>query len=134
MLSKASAAKRFIAEHQFACFIALCVAVASVMTLISLELYRRSGAIKLDMSRPGYEKVRTEVEKSEDDQPFSSSGELNSAAIQDFQRRVKKYQNELKDLGSFDNGNINDDDLGLPDNEPAVTPPDNQAPSAQPVN
>ena len=109
MAIKFHRAKEFVVAHQFACFIILCVAIALVMTLISLELYRRSGAIK----RPGYEAVRTEVEKSSDDQPYDSSGPLNDSAINDFENRIKKYQSELDELGTYDNSIISDDSLNL---------------------
>ena len=117
MVTKFHRVREFVVAHQFACFIILCVAVALVMTLISLELYRRSGAIKLDMSRPGYEAVRTEVEKSSDDQPYDNSGPLNDSAINDFENRIKKYQSELDELGTYDNSIISDDSLNL--TEPA---------------
>lgn len=119
--------RRVLGTHQFACFITLCVVIAGVMTVISLELYRRSGAMKLDMSRPGYEKVRTEVEKSSDDQPYDSSGALTDEALQDFENRVKKYQDELDNLGQYDNSIISDESLNL------VNPSDNNAGGETPI-
>ena len=113
MLDKLATIKSRLARHQFACFISLCILLAVVMTTISLDLYRKSGAIKLDMSRPGYEKVRSKVEKSRDDQPFESSGVLNKAAITDFDQRMSKHRKELKGLGNYDNANISDESLGL---------------------
>ena len=112
-MSKFTKVRQVITDHQFACFVILCILIATVMTLISLELYRRSGAMKLDMSRPGYEKVRTEVEKSSDDQPYDSSGALTEEAVQDFEDRVKKYQGELEGLGQYDNSIISDENLDL---------------------
>lgn len=112
-MSKFTKVRQVITDHQFACFVILCILIATVMTLISLELYRRSGAMKLDMSRPGYEKVRTEVEKSSDDQPYDSSGTLTEEAVQDFDDRVKKYQGELEGLGQYDNSIISDENLDL---------------------
>lgn len=119
--------RQVLGAHQFACFITLCVVIAGAMTVISLELYRRSGAMKLDMSRPGYEKVRTEVEKSSDDQPYDSSGALTDEALQDFENRVKKYQDELDNLGQYDNSIISDESLNL------VNPSDNNAGSETPT-
>ena len=113
--------RQVLGAHQFACFITLCVVIAGAMTVISLELYRRSGAMKLDMSRPGYEKVRTEVEKSSDDQPYDSSGALTDEALQDFENRIKKYRDELDNLGQYDNSIISDESLNL------VNPSDNNA-------
>ena len=98
MLDKLANIKSRLARHQFACFISLCILLAMVMTTISLDLYRKSGAIKLDMSRPGYEKVRSKVEK---------------AAITDFDQRMTKHRKELKGLGNYDNANISDESLGL---------------------
>ena len=83
--------------------------------------------MKLDMSRPGYEKVRTEVEKSSDDQPYDSSGALTDEALQDFENRVKKYQDELDNLGQYDNSIISDESLNL------VNPSDNNAGGEMPT-
>lgn len=107
--------RQLVVEHQFACFVIMCVAIAIVMTLTSLELYRRSGAIKLDMSRPGYEKVRREVEKSQDDQPYPNSGVLDRAAVKDFDARLQKYRQELDKLGDYSGADIDDEDLNLVD-------------------
>lgn len=124
--------RQFFAEHQFGCFIVLCLLIAFVMTVVSLELYRHSGAIKLDMSRPGYEKVRKEVEKSRDDQPFANSGVLDKRAVKDFDDRIKKYQDELKKLGGYDAAQIEDSDLNLVDNNDSRGNTSGHDTSAQP--
>lgn len=115
MTNRLTSVKNFIVGHQFACFISLCVVVAVVMTGISLTLYRASGAIKLDMSRPGYEKVRKAVEDSDDDKPFASSGTLDKEALRDFDDRIKKLQDDLDKLGDYDSADISDEDLLLHD-------------------
>ncbi|MDO4271701.1 MAG: hypothetical protein Q4C83_01810 [Candidatus Saccharibacteria bacterium] len=115
MVNKLSNIKSFVIEHQFACFISLCVAIAIVMTGVSLTLYRASGAIKLDMSRPGYEKMRKAVEDSNDDKPFASSGNLDREALRDFDDRVKKLQDDLDKLGDYDSADVSDEDLLLHD-------------------
>lgn len=85
------------------------------MTGVSLTLYRASGAIKLDMSRPGYEKMRKAVEDSNDDKPFASSGNLDREALRDFDDRVKKLQDDLDKLGDYDSADVSDEDLLLHD-------------------
>ena len=104
---------RYLADHQFALFIIICITIAFIMTLISLELYRRSGAMNLDMSRPGYESVRTEVEQTSDDRPYSSSGPLTNEAITDFEERLNNYKDELNNLGTYDNSIVSDENLNL---------------------
>lgn len=107
--------RQFFIDHRFALFVVSCIIVAIVMTGISLVLYQRSGAMKLDMSRPGYESVRTEVEKSNDDQPYSSSGAFDDEVIQDFENRIDKYRDELNNMGDYDNASITDESLNLID-------------------
>ena len=130
--------RKVVVEHQFACFVVLCIAVALTMTIVSLYLYRRSGAMNLDMSRPGYERVRTEVEKSSDDQPYDSSGPLNNQAIEDFQGRINKYQDELNDMGNYDNSSITDDSLNLVDpnqsNDQSADQPAGQTGDSEPAS
>lgn len=115
MKNKLTSVKNFVLAHQFLFFIIFCIVIAFVMTMISLQLYRHSGAMRLDMSRPGYESVRSEVEKSRDDQPYSATGELNEAAIDDFNNRVDHYKQELENLGTYDNSIISDENLNLVD-------------------
>lgn len=110
-------AKEYIQEHRFGCFIVICLIVAFIMTGVSLKLYQMSGAIQLDMSRPGYEKVRTQVEKVAEDKPFDSSGKLDDKAIDDFQSRINKYKKELDEVGDFDPTIISDDNLGIYDDQ-----------------
>ena len=115
MKSKLISLWQYLAKRQFACFIILCIIIAAVMTGISLEIYKHSDAIKLDMSRPGYEKVRKQVEKSADDQPFDSNGPIDKKAVSDFENRMDKYKKELNGLGNYDSSTIDDDNLGLTD-------------------
>lgn len=115
MKNKLASVKNFVLTHQFLFFIIFCIVIAFVMTMISLQLYKHSGAMKLDMSRPGYEQVRSEVEKSRDDQPYSATGELNETAIDDFNNRIDRYKQELKNLGTYDNSIISDENLNLVD-------------------
>ena len=69
--------------------------------------------MNLDMSRPGYESVRTEVEQTSDDRPYSSSGPLTNEAITDFEERLNNYKDELNNLGTYDNSIVSDENLNL---------------------
>lgn len=117
---------RWIRTHQFAIMVTMASIIAVIMTGISLVLYWRSGAIKLDLSRPGYEKVRKTVQDNSVEQPFSSNGAVDQAAIDDFNKRLNGYQEQLKQLGDYKSASISDDDLGL-------TKADEQEVSQRPV-
>lgn len=122
MKSKLGAVEEFWRKRQFALFIVCCIAFAAVMTGISLWLYRSSGAIKLDMSRPGYERVRKTVEKSQDDEAYPSSGKLDKKAVDDFNKRLQKYRDDLDKMETFSSETINDEALNL-NNPGEVTEP-----------
>ena len=105
---------KFITTHQLASFVALAIVIAAIMTVVSLKIYVRSGAIKLDLSRPGYEQVRQEVTTDgSSDKPFSPSGTLTSEALDDFRGRLDKKQADLKNLGNFGSEVLADSNLGL---------------------
>lgn len=113
MRNKLAGAVQCLAKYQLACFVGICIVAALVMTVVSLELYRHSGAIKLDLSRPGFERVRREVEKSVDDQPLSGSGSIDTKTIKDFNKRLDNYASDLHSMGNYSSTSIEDSDLNL---------------------
>lgn len=104
----------FVAKRQLACFVALALVVSVAMTGVSMWIYAASGAIKLDLSRPGYEKVRQEVTANDDSQqPYPSSGALTPEALKDFRERLDKSQADLNGAGNFNGDTLTDKNLGL---------------------
>jgi len=112
----AAAARQFVLGHQLASFIAAALIVAGVMTAVSLQLYARSGAQRLDLSRPGYEQVRQDVNSAKEEPNFSASGALDAAAIKDFDSRLATAQNNLDQMGDFSGEVFSDENLGLSTN------------------
>ncbi|MCL2037755.1 DUF2868 domain-containing protein [Candidatus Saccharibacteria bacterium] len=105
---------KFVNQHQLASMIVIALLVASLMTGLSLWLYRTSGAFRLDLSRPGYEQVRGDViHDSKEEKPFSSSGKLTPEVIDDFNARLNKQQNDLSKMGNFGGEALSDSNLGL---------------------
>lgn len=113
MKSKLLVARDFFSKRKFALFIIICICIALIMTGISLELYRSSDAIKLDMSRPGYEKVRAKVEKTEENNNFDSSGPLNDKVYEDFGKRIHKFEDDLEKLDNYEESTVSDENLNL---------------------
>ena len=92
--------------------------VTAISTVSSLVIYKKSGAYRFDLSRPGYEDVRAEV-KNDDDElaPYPTSGPLNAKAIQDFRDRYNKITESLDKMNDFDVEVLNDENLGFEDSE-----------------
>lgn len=100
-------------NYRFAIMVTLAVAVAVVLSGISILIYVWTGAINIDLSRPGYEKNREETAYSEDETPFSNSGPINIEVIDDFNQRIEKLQNELGGMNNFSADAMSDEALGL---------------------
>ncbi|MCL2451758.1 hypothetical protein FWD20_02700 [Candidatus Saccharibacteria bacterium] len=116
-------AKKWIIGHQWPVFIAAALVLALALTGVSLWLYKVSGAAKLDLSRPGYEKVREDVKDyDEGTKPFSPTGNLDAAAIADFRARYEKIKARLDQMNSYDDAVLSDENLGLATGQ-AVTEP-----------
>lgn len=106
----------------------LAILSALLLTTVSMALYFASGTAKLDLSRPGYETARTQINRTDgSNQNFSSNGELDGAVIKDF---LKKYDRESKDLqqcSSFNENILDDTQLGI--TTEATAPSDGANPS-----
>jgi len=90
--------------------------ISVLLTMISMALYISSGASRLDLSRPGYEKVRIEVQHGDEEQ-FSSTGPMNSAVAEEFQVKLDKHRATLDKLGRFDSTALDDDQLRIKPSE-----------------
>ena len=52
-----------IHRHKLPAFLVAVVILAGVLVVISVSVYYRSGAYQLDLSRPEYKDVRSQIEK-----------------------------------------------------------------------
>jgi len=101
-------------KHSFLLFIILSVSVASLIVAISMALYNGSGAAQLDLSRPGYVSVRSQVRKNDINfKTFSPSGHINKDVINDFQKTFDKEAKTIKAVDAFGGDPLNTDALGL---------------------
>lgn len=104
----------FLRTHQFVAFIILVLVITVIITLVGMSIYVSSGTMKIDLSRPGYEKVRNEVQQSSAQKSFASSGSLDSAAIKQFNSQLNSSVTDLKNSGNFGGASdLSDQSLGL---------------------
>lgn len=101
-----------IERHRFPFAIAAVVAIALLMTAVSLSLYITSGTSRLDLSRPGYEQVRKDVKPSPEDS-FSSDGPVDKASLNEFQKLYDARRTNLNELGDFKSTTLDDNSLKL---------------------
>ena len=94
---------RFIGRHQFALFISGVVVLSLLLVIIALTLYVSSGTAQLDLSRPGYEKIRTQVRNDESFKGFSDSGPLDDTSLKQFESLYDQRLKEVESVDAFGN-------------------------------
>lgn len=85
---------------KFLIFIAASIVTALVLVVISMYLYQRSGAAQLDLSRPTYESVRSQAQRSDKVEDFGATGELGDVDLKKFK---SIYEATAKDVQSQNN-------------------------------
>ena len=91
------------------------IAIAVITTIVSLQIYRATGDIYLDRSRPGYI-FEDEKHNEEDDQKevFSSEGEVNAAAIDEYLGELDKIIERIDESADdFSLEPLSDDSLSI---------------------
>lgn len=110
-----------VGRHRIIYGVIVALAIAFLLTMVSMALYISSGASRLDLSRPGYEKAREEITKDTDMDEFSSSGSITTDTLDDFQKRFDKRRTELNGLGAFSSTALDDNQLQIaPTEDPSV--------------
>ncbi|MDR0957545.1 MAG: hypothetical protein LBM09_03165 [Candidatus Nomurabacteria bacterium] len=104
-------------EHRLSVFVIIVLAITFIMTATSLWIYRNSGAYRFDLSRPGYEDVRGDIQNDVEEVPFSTSGAVDEATIRDFQDRYNKITDRLDKMNDFNQDALTDENLGFSEDE-----------------
>ena len=87
-------------RRQIVLFIGTSIVIALILVVVSMALYASSGAAQLDLSRPGYTSVQSQLDQSDDSfESFPSTGAVNKKVIDEFQ---KQYQKQIKSVNSTD--------------------------------
>jgi hypothetical protein len=103
-----------LAGYRFAAMIIAAAAIALLLTSISITIYISSGAINVDLSRPGYEKVREDTSGDiEPEEPFPSSGPIDDSVRVDLLRRFDNLQADLNQMNDFGGDALSDKSLEL---------------------
>ena len=101
-----------VGRHRIIYGVLAALFIASLLTGVSMALYVSSGASRLDLSRPGYEKVRSDINQDKED-VFQSSGPINEEVLSDFQKRSADRRNKLNTFDAFDSDALDDMQLQI---------------------
>lgn len=100
-------------EHRFIVMVGLAIVVALFLVSVALALYASSGAAQLDLSRPGYQSVREQAAKNETFTGFASSGVLDKASLEEFERLYSERTKQVVGVESFGGNGMSDESLSI---------------------
>lgn len=97
---------------RFIALIAGSIVVASLLVFLSLRLYDWSGASQLDFSLPTYDGMRQSIH-SDEAVSFPSTGNIDQAAIDEFNRQFETQLKDLDQSKGFSSQALSDRSLGI---------------------
>lgn len=102
----------------FALFIAIGATV--LLTLVSLTIYKVGGFYRYDLSRPGFEKERSEISTTPTDVSFDTSSPLSQQAVDEFLKPLDQHRKNFDAYNAFGTGGLSDVDLRLTEQAPVA--------------
>lgn len=94
--------------------IGLAIIIAVLLSVLSMTLYFVSGTAKLDLSRPGYESARNQINHDDgSEETFSSNGALDGKVMKDFLTMYDKRSKSLEQYDIFNQSILDDVQIGL---------------------
>lgn len=106
-------------QHRFMLLIAATIFIALVLVVISLVIYNVSGSAQLDLSRPGYQGVSDQVDKTDPIDDYPASGPVNKTTVDEFTELYDAQAAKAKAVDAFNGDPLNPEvlEFGAPANE-----------------
>ncbi|NTW62199.1 hypothetical protein HGB25_02210 [Candidatus Saccharibacteria bacterium] len=95
-------------KHRFLIFILSSLLISVAVVSISMFMYNSSGAAQLDLSRPGYQSVRSKAVVNDGDfHNFSKNGSLKKADLDYFKSQFEKQTSKVQVVDAFGSDPLN---------------------------
>lgn len=101
------------ARHKLPAALVLAIFAALVLTVISVGMYYAAGFYRYDLSRPGYEKERTEIAKPTPQKEYNTTSPVTKGTVDGFLDEFDARQKDLKAYGDYRDPSLTDEDLLL---------------------
>ncbi len=89
------------------------ILLSLTLMVVSVIWYSLDGSSKLDLSRPGYERERTEVRTTDTQKTYDTTSPVTKSAIDNFLKEYDDRTKELSGYGTFSDGALDDNDIQL---------------------
>lgn len=105
--------RRAIRARRLVFALGCAITAALVLVIVSITVYNVGGFYRYDLSRPGYEKERTEISKTAPDVSFDTTSPITSQTLQGMMDDLNEHSKNLGDYTTFDDTSLSDEDLEL---------------------
>lgn len=106
--------KQWVVRYRLPAFLIGVVSLAIVLVMISMSVYYVSGAYQLDLSRPEYKSVRSQIEsapKAKD--VFEAQGEVNGDVLDAFMKYYEEEARKVIEADVFSGDVLSNEQLGI---------------------
>jgi hypothetical protein len=101
-------------KHRILLLIAISIIISCVLVSISMTLYATSGAAQLDLSRPGYKAVSSQVVTNDAGfENYPTSGNLDASSIDEFKKLYETQSTKAKAVDAFGGDPLSPDALEI---------------------
>lgn len=101
-------------DHRLALLIIIAVTVAVGLVSTSMYLYISSGAIQLDLSRPGYQGVSSQTDSSYKTlENYPETGALDGSSLTEFEGLLSSQAIKAKAIDAFSGDPLDPVSLGI---------------------
>lgn len=103
-------------KHRFLLMVVIAIGIAFAMTFISMAMYTSSGTAQLDLSRPGYRGVSSQVNRDDSSfKNYSSIGPVNQESINEFKNLFNTQATSIQSADAFSGDPLSPEALGIND-------------------
>lgn len=106
--------KQWVMRYRLPAFLIGVIVLAIVLVWVSVGVYYMSGAHQLDLSRPEYKSVRSQIEPAaKSSGGFDAQGEITAEALEEFLVLYKEEAGRAIEADAFAGDVLSDNQLGL---------------------
>lgn len=108
--------KDIIRKYKLPVFLIVAILLAGILVGTSVRMYYVSGAAQLDLSRPEYVSVRSQIDKNATKKTsdlFDTQGEVTDTVLEEFLVDYRIQSSKALDSGAFSNEVLSDEALGI---------------------
>lgn len=109
-------------EHTFLILVAATIVTSMILVGVAMGMYASSGAAQLDLSRPNYQAVREQADRSESLTAFPATGKITKDNLDEFRKLYDEQSKRVIDYDSFGGDPLSDHALGIDAPTPAAPP------------